>query len=94
MSRLSSEEKGYPSKTLALIMPVKLFGVRGEPTTEQVVNLIEQAEMDYELIEPDSTMFGYEVMRAVTGTKRPPVLTVDGRAYRGLEGVQQFFASR
>ena len=38
--------------------------------------------MDYELIEPDSTMFGYEVMFAVTGTKSPPVLTVDGRAYR------------
>jgi len=91
---LRSEEKGYPSKTLALFMPVKLFGVRGEPTSEQEVTLLEQAEMDYELIEPDSKMFGYEVMRAVTGTKRPPVLTVDGRAYRGLEGVQHFFASR
>ena len=50
--------------------------------------LLEESEIDYELIEPDSTLMGYEVMFSVTGTKRTPVLCVDGRAYRGLEGAR------
>jgi len=60
----------------------------------QAMNLLEEAELDYELIEPDATLMGYQVMWAVAGTRRTPVLCVDGKAYRGLAGVQSFFATR
>tara|TARA_B100000085_G_scaffold169092_2_gene153906 strand:- start:2462 stop:2788 length:327 start_codon:yes stop_codon:yes gene_type:complete len=91
---LSSEEKGYPRKALPSTMPVKLFAHTNETESKQVMALLEDAEIDYELIEPDTTLMGYDVMFSVTGTKKPPVLCVDGKAYRRLSGVQDFFATR
>jgi glutaredoxin len=75
-------------------MPVKLFGVVDEAESKQAMSLLEEAEIDYELIEPEATLMGYQVMWAVTGSRRTPVLCVNGRAYRGLSGVQSFFAAR
>lgn len=75
-------------------MPVKLFAHTSETESKQAMALLEDAEMDYELIEPDTTLMGYNVMFSVTGTKKPPVLCVNGKAYRGLSGVQDFFATR
>jgi len=75
-------------------MPVKLFGVLSEDDSKQAMSLLEEAELDYELIEPEATLMGYQVMWAVTGTRKTPVLCVDGKAYRGLVGVQSFFATR
>ena len=75
-------------------MPVKLFAHTSETESKQVMALLEDAEMDYELIEPDTSLMGYDVMFSVTGTKKPPVLSVNGKAYRGLSGVQDFFATR
>jgi hypothetical protein len=81
-------------RPLAVNMPVKLFALTDENESKQAMSLLEQGKIDYELIEPDTTLMGYQVMFAVTGTHRTPVLCVDGRAYRGLEGVQSFFATR
>ena len=81
-------------RPLALNMPVKLFALTDETESKQAMALLEQAEIDYELIEPDASLMGYQVMFSVTGTRRTPVLCVDGKAYRGLEGVQSFFATR
>ena len=75
-------------------MPVKLFAVTDETESKQAMALLEEADMDYELIEPEATLMGYQVMVAVTGTRRTPVLFVDGKAYRGLEAVQSFFGTR
>ena len=75
-------------------MPVKLFAVTDETESKQAMGLLEEADMDYELIEPEATLMGYQVMFAVTGTRRTPVLSVDGKAYRGLAAVQSFFGSR
>ena len=75
-------------------MPVKLFALANETESKQVMSLLEDAEIDYELIEPDTTLMGCEVMFSVTGTKKPPVLCVDGKAYRRLTGVQEFFRKR
>ena len=75
-------------------MPVKLFGVVDEAESKQAMALLEEAEIDYELIEPEATLMGYQVMWAVTGSRKAPVLCVNGRAYRGLSGVQSFFATR
>lgn len=75
-------------------MPVKLFAVTDETESKQAMGLLEEADIDYELIEPEATLMGYQVMFAVTGTRRTPVLCVDGKAYRGIEGVQSFFATR
>lgn len=91
---LSSEEKGYPSQALPLTMPVKLFAVSNEADSKQVMSMLEEAEIDYELIEPDTTLMGYDVMFSVTGTKRTPVLCVNGKAYRGVAGAGQFFGER
>jgi len=81
-------------RPLAVNMPVKLFALTDENESKQAMSLLEQEKIDYELIEPDTTLMGYQVMFAVTGTHRTPVLCVDGRAYRRLEGVQSFFATR
>ncbi len=75
-------------------MPVKLFAVSDETESKQAMALLEDAEIDYELIEPDTTLMGYDVMFSVTGSKKPPVLCVNGKAYRRLQGVQDFFATR
>lgn len=75
-------------------MPVKLFGLTGDSATQQVISLLEQADMDYELIEPTNSLMGYQLMFAVTGTDKPPVLCIDGKAYRGVSAAQSFFATR
>ncbi|MDB2565380.1 hypothetical protein N9X64_00525 [bacterium] len=75
-------------------MPVKLFAVVDEAESKQAMALLEEADMDYELIEPDATLMGYQVMRSVTGTSKTPVLCIDGKAYRRLAGVQSVFATR
>jgi hypothetical protein len=75
-------------------MPVKLFGLSGHPHTQQVILLLEQADMDYEFIEPTTSLMGYQVMFAVTGSRNPPVLCIDGKAFRGVEAAQSFFATR
>ena len=75
-------------------MPVKLFGLSSHPPTQQVISLLEQAEMDYEFIEPNTSLLGYQVMFAVTGSRNPPILCVDGKAYRGVEAAQTFIATR
>ena len=49
--------------------------------------------MDYELIEPDATLMGYEVMFSVTGSKKTPVLCVDGKAYRGVAAASTVFGN-
>ena len=48
---LSSEEKGYPRKALPSTMPVKLFAHTNETESKQVMALLEDAEIDYELME-------------------------------------------
>lgn len=65
-------------------MPVKLFAVSNEAESKQLMSMLEEAEMDYELIEPDATLTGYEVMFSVTGSRKTPILCVDGKAYRGV----------
>jgi hypothetical protein len=75
-------------------MPVKLFALSNETDSKQVMSLLEESDTDYELIEPDTTLMGYEVMFSVTGSKKTPVLCVDGKAYRGLAGVQEWSISR
>ena len=72
-------------------MPVKLFATDNNES-KQVMGLLEQSKVVYDLIDPDASMLGYQVMFSVTGTRRVPVLCVNGKAYRGLEGVQQFLA--
>ena len=72
-------------------MPVKLFATDNNES-KQVIGLLEQAEVAYDLIDPDASILGYQVMFSVTGTRRAPVLCVDGKAYRGLEGAQRFLA--
>ncbi len=75
-------------------MPVKLFALTTDTESKQVIELLKEAEMEYSLIEPDSTLMGYQVMFSVTGTRKVPVLSVNGKAYRGLEGVRQFLGTR
>ena len=74
-------------------MPVKLFGVSNETESKQLMSMLEEAEMDYELIEPDATLMGYEVMFSVTGTEKTPVLCVDGKAYRGVAAASTVFGN-
>ena len=71
-------------------MPVKLFAVTDETESKQAMGLLEEADIDYELIEPEATLMGYQVMFAVTGTRRTPVLCVDGKAYRGMKVSNHF----
>ena len=52
------------------------------------MSMLEEAKIDYELIEPDSSLMGYQVMFSVTGSKKTPVLCIDGKAYRGLESAR------
>ena len=65
-------------------MPVKLFALSNEAESKQLMSMLEEADMDYELIEPDTSLMGYEVMFSVTGSKKTPSLCVDGKAYRGV----------
>lgn len=69
-------------------MPVKLFALSNEAESKQLMSMLEEAEMDYELIEPDATLTGYEVMFSVTGSRKTPILCVDGKAYRGGSSCQ------
>ena len=72
-------------------MPVKLFATDSNES-KQVMGLLEQAGLAYDVIDPDASMLGYQVMFSVTGTRKVPVLCVNGKAYRGLEGAQRFLA--
>jgi len=72
-------------------MPVKLFGQDWQTETRQTMALLEDAKIKYEFIDPTESMNGLAVMFASTGTKRTPVLCVDGKAYRGLEHVRRYF---
>ena len=72
-------------------MPVKLFALSNEAESKQLMSMLEEADMDYELIEPDTTLMGYEVMFSVTGSKKTPILCVDGKAYRGVAAASTIF---
>ena len=50
-------------------MPVKLFALTTDTESKQVIEL-QEVEMKYSLIEPDSTLMGYQVMFSVTGTRK------------------------
>ena len=63
-------------------MPVKLFATDSNES-KQVMGLLEQAGLAYDLIDPDASMLGYQVMFSVTGTRKVTVLCVHGKAYRG-----------
>lgn len=71
---------------------MKVFGEPTESETQQVISLLEDAKIEYELIDPSDSMYGKRVMFSVTGTTRTPVLAVDGVAYRGLVDVRRYFA--
>ena len=75
-------------------MPVKLFGLSSHPPTQQVISLLDQADMDYEFIDPSKSLTGFQVMFAVTGSRNPPILCIDGKAYRGVEAAQISIATR
>lgn len=73
-------------------MSVKVFGEPGEGETQQVISLLEDAKIEFEMIDPSTSLYGKRVMFSVTGTTRTPVLCVDGVAYRGLVDVRRYFA--
>ena len=73
-------------------MPVKLFARLEQAESAQAVSILRDAGVDFDLIDPSDSVPGFDVMFSVTGTRKTPVLCVDGVAYRGLEGVRRHLA--
>jgi len=73
-------------------MPVKLFYDKYHRQSRQARNILEDAKVEYDLVDLQEMSYGWVILESLTGEVHTPFLFVDGVAYRGVEGVRDYLA--
>ena len=73
-------------------MAVELFYDKYHRQSRQARNILDDAKVDYDIINLQEMSYGWVILESLTGGAYTPVLFVDGIAYRGVEGVRDYLA--
>ena len=73
-------------------MPNKLFIEEWQRQSKRAISILSDAKVKFDIIDVSDSFFGRDILRALSGDHRVPVLFADGIEYGGLDGVRRFIA--
>jgi glutaredoxin len=71
-------------------MPNKLFVEEWQRQSKRATSLLLDAKVKFDIIDVSDSFFAREILRALSGEHRVPVLFANGIEYGGLDGVRRF----
>jgi glutaredoxin len=75
-------------------VPTKMFVEPYNRWSKKAVDLMHDAGVRFDVMDMQENFWYREILEGLTGEYYHPYLFVDGKPYRGLEGVREYLARR